>query len=635
MHHIMVVFDNRHMEEKTMAETRRTIAGTRKMAEAKSTVVRNGISLAERAARLAGASAQQKMGSLLNDKIQTLPKKSLTAPVLHTIEPLPSVPTEQRLRVAAYCRTSRDTESQRTSIKSQREHWRKEIESHDGWELVDVYWESGVTGTKKEIRPELIRLMGDCEAHRVDMVVTKSVSRFARNTADCLELLRKLKALNVRVWFQKEKIDTGTAGGELLLTLYASFAEEESRSIQSNTTWGIQRRFQDGTRRYSKAPFGYDLVDGNFVVNQEQAPIVREIFTGVLSGKGTPLIARELNSREIPTGTKKWDGTDGTWTSRMILGIVKNVVYLGDVLMQKTFHDENFKQHYNYGEKQQYYIDGHHEAILDAATFEAANSALRQRGIEKNNIPQEDRRLRADKHQRRYAFSGKLKCGYCGATMKRTTSNKKYGTCVCWVCTRHQQDKSACTMKGILDAEVKNAFLTMLNKLYFARDTIIPAYAEQIRREEQEGQIRREEQVRQEEEVKREEGQVQGDKKWIKREEESPNGEMTLQAKIKKNMEECKRLTAILKGGCGEPVSIRSELHRLERENRNLRNTIQANHHMVDEIAKLKRIVTGRGICSEWDEETFTELVDHVDVVRGESICFYLKCGMKLTEKMA
>ena len=175
-------------------------------------------------------------------------------PVLHTIQPLPTVPISRRLRVAAYCRISDDNDNQRTSILNQREHWREEIAQHSEWELVDIYWEAGVSGTKKETRPQLMRLMEDCEAHRVDMVVTKSVSRFARNTSDCLGLLRRLKSLGVSVWFQKENINTAAADGELMLTLYASFSEEESHSIQKNTVWGIQRRFQDGTRRFSKAP---------------------------------------------------------------------------------------------------------------------------------------------------------------------------------------------------------------------------------------------------------------------------------------------------------------------------------------------------------------------------------------------
>jgi len=553
-------------------------------------------SIAERAARLANREHQ-----LPEEK----PKDRLTSPkvtpVLHTIQPLPIVPTSRRLRVAAYCRISDDTPNQQTSILNQREHWREEIAQHSEWELVDIYWEAGVSGTKKETRPQLMRLMEDCEAHRVDMVVTKSVSRFARNTSDCLELLRRLKSLGVSVWFQKENINTATADGELMLTLYASFSEEESHSIQKNTVWGIQRRFQDGTRRFSKAPYGYDLVDGNFVINTDQASIVREIYAGILSGKGTPQIARELNERKVPTGTRKRDGTENHWLPNMVRGIVKNVVYIGDVLMQKTFHDEHFKRFTNYGERQQFYVDEHHPAIVDSATFEAANAALVQRGKEKNNIPQTNKSFRDDPHQRRYAFSGNLKCGCCGSVMKRTIDKKKYGTRVYWVCTRHLQDKEACPMKRVMDDDVKNAFLTMMNKLFYARDTIIPRYAEKIRMEE----------------MKLNEGM-----------------KLTAQSQLEANTAELNRLTASLRMGGSEPIDVRREVYRLESENKELRHVIQGSNRLLEETMKLKRVISSWGCRTEWDENTFSEVAESVVVRQGESICFCLKCGMKLTEPL-
>ena len=553
-------------------------------------------SIAERAARLANRE-QMLPDEKPTDRL-TRPK---VTPVLHTIQPLPTVPISRRLRVAAYCRISDDNDNQRTSILNQREHWREEIAQHSEWELVDIYWEAGVSGTKKETRPQLMRLMEDCEAHRVDMVVTKSVSRFARNTSDCLELLRRLKSLGVSVWFQKENINTAAADGELMLTLYASFSEEESHSIQKNTVWGIQRRFQDGTRRFSKAPYGYDLLDGNFVINPDQAPIVREIYAGILSGKGTPQMARELNERNVPTGTRKRDGTENQWSPNMVRGIVKNVVYIGDVLMQKTFHDDHFKRFTNYGERQQFYVDEHHPAIIDSATFEAANAAISQRGKEKNNIPQANKTFRVDPHQRRYAFSGNLKCGCCGSVMKRAIDKKKYGTRVYWVCTRHLQDKEACPMKRVMDDDVKNTFLTMMNKLFYARDTIIQRYAEKIQMEE----------TQHNEEMK-----------------------LVAQSQLDANMVELNRLTASLRMGGSEPINVRREVYRLESENNELKHIILGSNMLLEETMKLKRVVSGWGCRTEWDESTFSEVVESVVVRQGESICFCLKCGMKLTEPL-
>lgn len=252
----------------------------------------------------------------------------------------------KKLRVAGYCRVSTGTTQQETSIVAQREHYEAYIKANPDWECAGVYWEAAVSGTKKENRPELQRLIKACKAGTVDLILTKSISRFARNTTDCLEMVRTLTALGVNIRFEKENINTGTMESEFLLTLYSSFAEEESKSISANELWTKHKQFENGTFRYSKAPFGYDLVDGTFVVNPDRAPIVKEIFDAVLAGKGTPTIAKELNARGIPTGTKRNDSSPGVWTAYMVGGMIKNVAYIGDVLNQKTFYD-HFHLKYN------------------------------------------------------------------------------------------------------------------------------------------------------------------------------------------------------------------------------------------------------------------------------------------------
>lgn len=266
-----------------------------------------------------------------------------------------SVPT--KLRVAAYCRVSTGSVEQETSIENQRAHFEKMINANPDWEMADVYWEAAVSGTKKDSRPELQRLLADCEAGKVNLVLTKSISRLARKTADCLVMIRKLKALGVNVRFEKENIDTGSMESELMLTLFSTFAEEESHSLSRNVTWTKRKQFQEGTFKYSIAPYGYKLVGGTFEVDPEEVPIVREIFDRVLAGIGTPTIAKELNARGIPTGTKRNDGSPGVWGSYMITGMIQNVVYIEDALMQKTFRDEHFHLYNNYGERPQYYSE--------------------------------------------------------------------------------------------------------------------------------------------------------------------------------------------------------------------------------------------------------------------------------------
>lgn len=386
-----------------------------------------------------------------------------------------------KLRAAGYCRVSTGSDLQRTSITAQRQHYEDYIRSNPEWIFSGIYWEAGVTGTKTESRPELQRLIADCRAHRIDLVLTKSISRFSRDTSDCLEMVRTLTSLGVGIIFQKENIDTRSMDSEFLLTLFSSIAEEESQSISSNSKWAVQKRFQNGTFKYSKAPYGYDLVNGNFVVNPEQAPIVKEIFRRALSGEGTIAIARDLNERGIPTGTKRRDGSDGIWNSSMILGMIKNVTYTGDVLMQKTYSGRDYRRRKNTGERAQYYADAHHEGIIDHETFERAGSSLKLR---RKSAPPADSADGGRKNpaQNRYAFSGKLVCGCCGGRMKRITGRAGGGKRHFWGCGAHTADLQACSMKREQEESLRNAFITMLNRLAFL--PLADLYIEMLTKEE-------------------------------------------------------------------------------------------------------------------------------------------------------
>ena len=294
---------------------------------------------------------------------------------------------QRKTRVAAYCRVSTGSQKQESSITAQRRHYEDYIRSNPCWEYAGVYWEAGVTGTNTGNRPELNRLFADCGKHRIDLVLTKSISRFSRNTADCLEMVRDLSSMGVGIYFQKENIDTSTMDSEFLLALLSSIAEEESRSISDNSKWAVQKRFANGTFKYSKAPYGYDLRDGTFTVNPEQAPIVKEIFRRVPEGDSAAVIACDLNSRHIPTGTRRRDGSDGIWTASMILGMLRNVTYTGDVLMQKTYSGHDYRRHKNTGQVTQYYNDGHHEGIIDHDSFRLAGETLdmRRKGADRSS----------------------------------------------------------------------------------------------------------------------------------------------------------------------------------------------------------------------------------------------------------
>lgn len=209
--------------------------------------------------------------------------------------------TKPKLQVAAYCRVSTGSEEQLVSLEAQKKHYESYIKANPEWEFAGLYYDQGVTGTKKEKRGELLRMISDCEDGKIDFIITKSLSRFARNTTDCLELVRKLTGLGVYIYFEKENLNTQSMESELMLSILSSLAESESVSISENNKWSAQRRFQNGTFKVAYPPYGYDNVDGQMVVNEEQAETVRWMFDAALAGKGTHWIASELNGQGIPT----------------------------------------------------------------------------------------------------------------------------------------------------------------------------------------------------------------------------------------------------------------------------------------------------------------------------------------------
>ncbi len=510
---------------------------------------------------------------------------------------------QKKIRVAGYCRVSTGSEQQETSIDAQRKHYESYIRSNPDWEFAGIYWEAEVSGTKKENRPELMRLIADCREGRVDLILTKSISRFSRNTTDCLEMVRTLTGLGVKILFEKENIHTGTMESELLLTLFSSFAEEESKSISANEKWSVRKRFENGTFRYSKAPYGYRLVDGTFEIDPEQAPVVKEIFEGILSGKGSHILARELNERGIPTGTTRRDGSQGVWTVSMILSMVKNVVYIGDVINQKTF-SSGFRVMKNYGERQMYYNEGHHEAIIDAKTFEKANSEVSRRDREQGHRTYPDCQLRrSDPRNRTYAFTGKLRCACCGAGMKRETQYISSGKRYHWVCCDHLGHKGNCEMKRQNEIDIQNAFSTMVNKLRYAGDGILGIYVSMLTSEETE----------------------QNKAVFEKHEQE-----------IKNILDEKNRLTLLISKGCGESVSYRMKLIELDARENALRNEIAQRREKsiaMQSVSDLKEALYASG-KNEGIASLFTSIVREAEVMTGEYVVFQLQCGLSLTESL-
>ena len=392
---------------------------------------------------------------------------------------------ERVLRVAAYCRVSTLYDTQKESASVQTAHYRDLIRAHSGWQNAGIYCDNGISAKQMEGRDELRRLLEACRKGKVDLILTKSISRFARNTTDCLHMIRMLRTYGVHVYFEKENLHTGSMEGELMLTILASMAEDESKSISANEKWAVQKRFQQGTFKLSNPPYGYRIEDGRLVIDKREAEVVRRIFAAVLEGKGANLITEELNLQGIPTKKGK-----GRWHPGTLRNILQNEIYIGDLRMQKTYTDEQLQRRKNTGARTQYYMDCHHEAIIDRQTFDAARMAIRQRGYEKGRYREENAREQRISTEPSKETSGGanvltsvLRCGCCGAPMVRARDYLKHETIYYRSCRTHIRNKEKCGRKRIREERIYAAVQRMIRKLIFAQTVIFDLYLERIRKE--------------------------------------------------------------------------------------------------------------------------------------------------------
>ncbi|MBR2258752.1 MAG: recombinase family protein [Blautia sp.] len=494
------------------------------------------------------------------------------------------VVTAEKLKVAAYCRVSTEYEEQQSSIKIQRQHFSTLAAKHPDWEFVGIYADI-VSGTKMEKRPELLRLLSDIDSGSVNLVLTKSVSRFARNITDLLEMVRSLTANGADIYFERERIDTRTMDSEFLLTILGSLAEDESHSIASNCRWGLQRRFQDGSYRAASAPYGYDLVDGNYSVNEREAAVVREIFDLAESGCGNQAIAKLLNERGIPTkrAGQVWKGKEvaGIWSGYHIHKILKNEAYIGDQVLQKTYSDSTFQRRINKGELPKFYLENHHPAIIEKKQFEAVRVIMdkRKTGPLGARIPS--------------VFSGKMVCGCCGAKMQKMTN--RVGN-VSMVCGRRRKKAAHCGQTNLKEDWIKGAFESVVNTLA-ADDSDLREYREKI-----EGEFR----GRNEERLRVIEARLPEIEKELTALSHSRNRNVVSGADFLNRQNELKK----------EELDLLTELERLT-DNR------------INQTEELLKLVHSRGGSFVFDESTFN-LVERV-TARGEELIFRFRCGYEMS----
>ncbi len=375
---------------------------------------------------------------------------------------IPQIPS--RKKVAAYARVSVETERLHHSLSAQVSYYSELIQKHPGWEYVGVYADNGISGTSTAARAEFNRMIADCEAGKIDIILTKSISRFARNTVDLLNTVRHLKDLGIAVQFEKENINSLSDDGELMLTLLASFAQEESISISNNVKWAARKRMEQGIPNGHFQVFGYEWKGDQLVIVPEEAVIVKRIYQNFLDGKSRLETEREFESEGITTrlGCR--------WVDSNIKVVLTNITYTGNLLLQKEFIEDPIgkKRRKNKGELPQYFVENTHEAIIDMETFQYVQSEIARR---------KELGALANKSLNITFFTGKIKCPHCNQSYmhnkrKPRTKNAKY--LEYWTCGTKKKSLGRCPVPGSINHEsLKKACCRVLNIDEFDEDLFL------------------------------------------------------------------------------------------------------------------------------------------------------------------
>jgi len=363
----------------------------------------------------------------------------------------------QKKRVAAYCRVSTNYTDQKTSYATQIRVYQKMINDNPDWVLVDIFADEGISGTKADNRPEFQRMIKMCEHREIDLILVKSMSRFARNVKETLEYVRKLRHLGVGVNFEKEGINTLSMGDEMLLNTFSAIAQEESQAISQHLRMSITKRMEFGEYVDSNAPYGFRLIDKKLEVYEPEAAIVKLIFNMYLSGCSTSEIARELTAREIPT-----KGGKEQWRSAKIAYILTNERYVGDCKYQKTCRSTTvpFKQMKNRGEEDMFYASDTHEGFIDRETFDKVQKLYEKRLTQFS---------KAGVGMNVYPLTSKIRCAECGAYFRRKVRSGQ----IKWLCSKHNEDKTACRSFYYSEERICDGFISMANKLRFGEEQIL------------------------------------------------------------------------------------------------------------------------------------------------------------------
>lgn len=501
-------------------------------------------------------------------------------------------PQDLKLHVAAYTRVSSDSADQLNSFAAQNRYYTALISGKENWSMVDIYADCGITGTSAAKREDFQRLMEDCRRGLIDKVLCKSISRFARNTTECLEAIRELKALGIGIEFEEQHIDTAKLSGETLTAIFASMAQSESKAISDNMRWSYQRRMENGSYVPACQPFGYVLEENKIQIHSEHAEVIQEIFRQYLSGIGAGTIANNLNSAQI--GNRFGEPL---WTPRAIRYIIKNEKYTGNSRWHKYYTTDTlpFRNVINHGEKESYYATGTHEAIISNEDFASANVLMQQRATIFSGT--------AHKENVSGALRQKIRCDMCGNIFRRKTVRGH----IYWVCLGHDKKLTDCTITQIPEVQIHAAFLRLYYKLKHQGSNILPQMLTTLRA------IRSQRMLWSEDVIE-------------------------LNKRIS-NITSQNQLLAMLKqqGGVDPDIFI-SRSNELAEQLRivKLEKERLLNAYRDDTIAQTQTLIETIGIgpdfLEEFDGELFGELVDKITVESNECLRFRLKNGLELME---
>ena len=505
--------------------------------------------------------------------------------------PAKATPEGIKLRVAAYARVSTSSEDQLNSFAAQSKYYTDLIKSQPKWKMVDLYSDAGVTGTSAEKREDFQRLIADCRKGLIDRILVKSISRFARNTKECLQIIRELKLIGVSVYFEEQKIDTEKMTGELLTAVFAAIAQKESESISANMRWSYQHRMESGTYLPSHQTFGYYISNGAIEIDEAKASVVCQIYDDYLAGKNIVEIAEELQKQQ----SYRPELQNYSWNIRAIVRILKNEKYTGNSLWQKIYSTESLpvRQLPNRGEKPQFYAENTHKGIIDQDTFELVQERMKQHDHRSGNDPNPD----AVSIQRR------MICHHCGAGFRhKEVRGKRY-----YVCKTHDHDASHCPITPIPEKQIEAAFTRLCHKLKQKENDVLLQLLQNL-------------------EIIREHRML-----WS-------IDVIEVNKQISDIMNQNQTLTLLKRQGLVDPDifisqsnDLAEQLRKAKQKKERILSTEQDNS--IPKTTELIEILDGTAVSyTKFDKELFEEIIDTIIVLDNAYLRFRLTNGLELAE---